>query len=227
MLTCIPELLAAETVDRFRDEMSAAEWTNGAASAETNPSSITANWHLPSSSDLAISLGQDLLNAIRQNPMYLSAALPLKICSPQFSRCGTGSSGGLLFDNALQVEASTGARIRADVTCAVFLSEPDEYDGGELQVEDQYSSRDVKLEAGDAVLYPSSNQHRLAEITRGERFAAFFSMQSVVRNHSHRSLLFELDQTIQEIAAERGANNSSCVSLTGIYQNLLRTWAET
>ncbi len=227
MLICIPELLSKETVDHFRQTMSAAEWVDGASTAGTQAVSTKNNLQLPPTSEVAVSLGQQLLNAISQNPLYLSAALPLRFLPPMFNRYGVGHFFGTHVDNALRVDPLTGARIRTDLSCTVFLSEPDEYDGGELVVEDQYGTQEVKLEAGDAVLYPSTSLHRVTEITRGERIASFFWLQSMVREDSHRSLLFDLDQTIQELATERGANNSSCVSLTGIYHNLIRAWAET
>lgn len=227
MLTLVPELLSKETVARYRKALAEAEWADGATTAGKQAAAIKNNLQLPPKSDVAAALGQELLGIISHNPLYLSAALPLRFLPPMFNRYGVGKYFGTHVDNALRIDPLTGVRIRTDLSCTVFLSEPDEYDGGELVIEDHYGAHEVKLEAGDAVLYPSTSLHQVTEITRGERIASFFWLQSMVREDAHRSILFDLDQTIQDLAAEIGADAPACVRLTGIYHNLIRAWAET
>ncbi len=157
----------------------------------------------------------------------MSAALPLKILPPMFNRYGSGEHFGVHVDNAIRVVPGTPVRIRTDLSCTLFLVEPDEYDGGELVIEDYYGAQEVKLAAGDLVLYPSTSLHKVEPVTRGQRIASFFWLQSMIRSDQHRSMLFDLDQTIQDVTARDGADDAIAVRLTGIYHNLIRTWAET
>ena len=159
-------------------------------------------------------------------PLFISAAIPLKIFPPLFNRYGVGQHFGTHVDGAIRAVPGTPVRIRTDLSVTLFLAEPEEYDGGELTVEDNYGTHEVKLPAGDMVLYPSTSLHHVKPVTRGARVASFFWLQSMVREDSARTLLFDLDQTIQELSAERGVEDAACVRLTGIYHNLIRYWAD-
>ena len=156
----------------------------------------------------------------------MSAALPLKIFPPLFNRYGAGHGFGLHVDNAIRGVAQTSARIRTDLSVTLFLSEPEEYDGGELVIEDRVGQQEVKLAAGDLVLYPSTSLHLVREVTRGERIASFFWLQSMIRSNVARALLFDLDQAVQSLSARLGPSDPACVKLTAVYHNLIRTWAE-
>lgn len=226
MLLCIPDLLSKEEVKQFRQTMADADWVDGASTAGAQADTIKNNLQLPANGKAAVTLGQQLLRAINNNSLYISAALPLKFLPPMFNRYGAGHFFGKHVDNAIRSNPSTGELIRTDLSCTVFLSDPDEYDGGELLIEDNYGTQEVKLPAGHAVLYPSTSLHLVTEITRGERIASFFWLQSMVREDSRRTLLFDLDQTIQQLAAEHGIDDENCVRLTGIYHNLIREWTD-
>jgi PKHD-type hydroxylase len=167
-----------------------------------------------------------VIEALSRAPLFISAAIPLKIFPPLFNRYGVGQHFGTHVDGAIRAVPGTTVRIRTDLSVTLFLTEPEEYDGGELTVEDNYGTHEVKLPAGDMVLYPSTSLHHVKPITRGARVASFFWLQSMVRQDSARSLLFDLDQTIQELSAERGIEDPACVRLTGIYHNLIRYWAD-
>ena len=162
----------------------------------------------------------------RARPLFISAAIPLKIFPPLFNRYGVGQHFGTHVDGAIRAVPGTPVRIRTDLSVTLFLAEPEEYDGGELTVEDKYGTHEVKLPAGDLVLYPSTSLHHVKPVTRGTRVASFFWLQSMIREDSARTMLFDLDQTIQELSAERGVEDAACVRLTGIYHNLIRYWAD-
>src|SRR5207344_2519619 len=164
--------------------------------------------------------------ALQRNPHFMSAALPFRVFPPLFNRYEGGGSFGNHVDNAIRQVPGTPHRIRTDLSATLFFTNPDEYDGGELVVEDTYGVHSVKLPAGHMVLYPSTSLHHVKPVTRGARVASFFWLQSMVREDSARSLLFDLDQTIQELSAERGVEDAACIRLTGIYHNLIRYWAD-
>ncbi len=198
MLICIPEVLTKVQVAHCRRVMDAAEWVDGRVTAGAQSGAVKNNMQLPEGSPAARELGDLVLAALSVSPLFLSAAVP-----------------------------GTPVRIRTDLSVTLFLAEPDEYDGGELTVEDKYGSQEVKLAAGDLVLYPSTSLHHVKPVTRGTRMASFFWLQSMVRDDNARTMLFDLDQTVQQLSAERGVEDPVCVRLTGIYHNLIRTWAET
>lgn len=227
MLVCIPEVLSKPEVAEFRAVLDRAEWKSGLNTAGAQAASVKNNRQLPVTSPVAQKLGEHILAALARNATFMSAALPLKILPPMFNRYGGGEQFGIHVDNAIRVVPGTPVRIRTDLSCTLFFAEPDEYDGGELVVEDHYGAQEVKLGAGDLVLYPSTSLHKVEPVTRGERIASFFWLQSMIRSDQHRSMLFDLDQTIQEITARAGGDDGIAVRLTGIYHNLIRTWAET
>src|SRR5262247_2191017 len=226
VLICIPEVLAKDEVVHFRRVMDAAEWVDGRVTAGAQSATVKDNMQLPEGSPAARELGDMVLDALSRCPLFISAAVPLKIFPPLFNRYGAGQSFGTHVDGAIRAVPGTPVRIRTDLSVTLFLAEPREYDGGELTVEDKYGTQEVKLPAGDLVLYPSTSLHHVKAVTRGARVASFFWLQSMVRDDNARTMLFDLDQTIQELSAERGIEDAACVRLTGVYHNLIRYWAD-
>jgi PKHD-type hydroxylase len=225
MLIQIPEVLGADQVVRFRQALDAGEWVDGAATAGFQSTQVKKNAQVPEDAPLARQLGDIIVAELRQNLLFNAAALPAQIFPPLFNRYGTEQSFGNHVDNAIRDSRVTGQRIRTDLSATLFLSDPEEYDGGELVIDDTYGVHEVKLAAGDMVLYPSSSLHRVTPVTRGARVASFFWIQSLVRDDGKRTLLFDLDMNIVQLRQELG-DNPRVVALTGIYHNLLRRWAE-
>jgi PKHD-type hydroxylase len=189
---------------------------------------VKRNEQLPPDGDVARKLGQRIIQALTKSPLFLSAAIPLQIFPPLFNRYAASSAHhfGIHVDNAVRGDPLTGLRIRTDLSITLFLSEPEDYDGGALVIEDTYGSHEVKLPAGDAVLYPSSSLHMVTPVTRGVRVASFFWMQSMIRDAHARSMIFDLDTAIQSLTERLGRDDPEAVRLTGIYHNLIRYWAE-
>lgn len=183
------------------------------------------NLQLPEDCAEARQIGALILQALERNPLFIAAALPSRIFPPLFNCYQGGQSFGIHVDNAIRTERGSGERIRTDLSATLFFTAPDEYDGGELVVEDTYGAHSVKLPAGDMILYPSTSLHQVMPVTRGARVCSFFWMQSMVRDDGQRSLLFDLDTGIQRINQELGAEHAASVQLTGVYHNLLRRWA--
>jgi PKHD-type hydroxylase len=225
MLLHIPDVLSREQVMQMRAMLDAADWTDGRETVGAQGAQVKRNQQLPDASPLRQQLGQLVLAALARNPLYHAAALPLRTLSPRFNRYQGGGQYGFHVDGAVMA-LSGDAQLRSDVSCTLFLSEPDEYDGGELIVNDTYGEHEVKLPAGDLIVYPSSSLHRVTPVTRGARVASFFWVQSLIRDDSRRRLLFELDASIQRLT-QTGADAASLLQLTGVYHNLLRQWAET
>lgn len=225
MLLQIPQVLSAEQVADSRRQLDAAEWIDGRVTAGHQSARAKDNVQLREDSPVARQLAQTILAALERTPLFLSAALPLKIFPPLFNRYASGQSFGVHIDNAIRQVRNTPHRVRTDISATLFLSRPDEYDGGELVVEDTYGTHSVKLPAGDLVLYPASSLHRVQPVTRGARVASFFWIQSMVRDDGQRTILFDLDLAIQRLGADV-PNHPSLVQLTGTYHNLLRRWAD-
>ncbi|UYO52564.1 Fe2+-dependent dioxygenase [Rhodopseudomonas palustris] len=228
MLVCIPEVLPKSEVAEFRRLMDAAEWEDGRSTAGAQSAMVKRNEQLPPDSDLARALGRRIVSALTSNPKFVSAAVPLQIFPPLFNRYAAsgGHHFGIHVDNAVRGDHLTGLRIRTDLSVTLFLAEPDEYDGGELVIEDTYGSHEVKLAAGDAVLYPSTSLHMVTPVTRGARVASFFWLQSMIRDAQARSMIYDLDNAIQALVERLGRDDPETVKLTGIYHNLIRYWAE-
>lgn len=214
-----------EQVREARQLLDTAEWVDGKVTAGHQSARAKDNQQLPEGSPLARQLGDMVLAALERNPRFISAALPLKVFPPLFNRYAGGQSFGLHVDNAIRQVRGTGQRVRTDLSATLFLAEPAEYDGGELVVEDTYGAHAVKLPAGHMVLYPSSSLHRVNPVTRGARVASFFWIQSMVRDDAQRTLLFDMDTAIQQMA-QQSPDHPTVVQLTGVYHNLLRMWAE-
>jgi len=226
MLICVPDVLSKAEVADFRAAMDAADWEDGRSTAGAQSARVKKNEQLPPNSDIARQLGEAVVRALVANPLFVSAAIPKQIFPPLFNRYGVGQHFGIHVDNAVRGDHLSGARIRTDLTVTLFLSEPDEYDGGELIVDDYYGSHRVKLPAGHLVLYPATSLHAVTEVTRGVRVASFFWLQSMVRDGHARSLIFDLDTAIQGLVQRVGRDDPELVKLTGIYHNLIRCWAE-
>jgi PKHD-type hydroxylase len=228
MLVCIPNVLSKHDVAEFRHIMDTAEWEDGRSTAGAQSAMVKRNEQLPPDSEIARKLGNRIVSALTANPRFLAAAIPLHIFPPLFNRY-TASDGhhfGIHVDNAVRGDRLTGLRIRTDLSVTLFLSEPEDYDGGELVIEDTYGSHEVKLPAGDLVLYPASSLHMVTPVTRGARVASFFWLQSMVRESDARSLIFDLDNSIQALVERLGRDDPETVRLTGIYHNLIRQLAE-
>ena len=226
MLMHIPEVLSKEQVAGMRRAMDGAEWTDGRQTVGPQGAKVKRNLQLPEASGLRRELGSIVVAALARHPLYHAAVLPLRTLSPRFNRYEGGGEYGFHIDGAVMAAGDTDTHIRSDISCTLFLSEPEEYDGGELIVSDTYGEHEVKLPAGDAIVYPSSSLHRVAPVTRGARTASFFWVQSMVRDDGARRLLLEMDTAIRNLSAE-GAGQASILQLTGVYHNLLRRWAET
>jgi PKHD-type hydroxylase len=226
MLVCVPDVLSKQEVAEFRSIMDAAAWEDGRSTAGAQSALVKKNEQLPPDGEVARALGARVVTALTANPLFISAAIPLQIFPPLFNRYGAGHHFGIHVDNAVRGDPLTGLRIRTDLSVTLFLSEPDEYDGAELVVEDHYGSHEVKLPAGHLVLYPASSLHMVTPITRGVRVASFFWIQSMIRDDRARGMIFDLDNAIQALVQRLGRDDPETVKLTGIYHNLIRHWAE-
>ncbi|MET4678003.1 Fe2+-dependent dioxygenase [Luteibacter sp. ME-Dv--P-043b] len=226
MLLHIPDVLTAEQVAGMRAAMVDADWTDGRQTVGPQGAKVKRNLQLPDASPLRRQLGEQVVAALTRHPLYHAAALPLRTISPRFNRYEGGGEYGFHIDGAVMSTGHGDEHVRSDISCTLFLSEPDEYDGGELIVSDTYGEHEVKLPVGHAIVYPSSSLHRVTPVTRGARIAAFFWVQSLVRDDGARRLLLELDTSIRELSAA-GADQPAILRLTGVYHNLLRRWAET
>ena len=225
MIVAIPNVLSAEQVADARQHMDVAEWLDGKVTAGHQSGRVKANEQLREDSPLARRLGEVIVAALERHPLFISAALPSRIFPPLFNRYSAGHSFGIHVDNAVRQIRGTNHRIRTDLSATLFLSSPDEYDGGELIVEDTYGPQSIKLPAGHMVLYPASSLHKVQSITRGARVASFFWIQSMIRGDAERTMLFDMDRAIQRLTQD-APDHPSVVQLTGVYHNLLRRWAE-
>ena len=237
MLITIPDVLSQEQVAEARKALAGADWVDGRVTAGYQAREVKNNMQLPEGSPIAVSLGDMVLKGLARSPLFMSAALPLRVFPPMFNSYSGGQTFGTHVDTAIRQIASSGQRIRTDLSATLFLTPPEEYDGGELVVEDAYGTHSVKLPAGHIVLYPATSLHRVEPVTRGARVSSFFWMQSMIRQDMQRTLLFDLDASIQRLAGIIAASKAktetpdpaiqqTSVELTGVYHNLLRQWAE-
>jgi len=225
MLLAIPDVLTADQVLRARQIFNEAEWVDGRVTAGHQSGRVKENAQLAEGSAAALELGAMIVSALEQNGMFISAALPFRVFPPLFNRYQGGQQFGTHVDNAIRQVTGTPHRIRTDLSATLFFTGADEYDGGELVVEDTYGTHQVKLPAGHMILYPSTSLHHVRPVTRGARIASFFWIQSMIRDDGERTLLFDLDIAIQRLTAER-SDHPTAVQLTGVYHNLLRRWAD-
>jgi PKHD-type hydroxylase len=227
MLITIENVLDKDEVHQFQGYLARADWQDGAATGGALARQVKDNQQLADNAEVAASLGQHILRNLASNPVFISAALPRKIFPPKFNRYQDGGSYGAHVDSAVMQIPGTHLSLRSDMAATLFLAEPADYDGGELEIEGEFGVQTVKLAAGDMVLYPASSLHRVAPVTRGARLASFFWIESLVADDAERSLLFDLDQSIQQLAGRVDAADRQVLKLTGIYHNLLRRWAIT
>jgi PKHD-type hydroxylase len=225
MLVRIPQFLSAPQVAQCRETLETADWTDGKQTAGYLSMRVKNNLQVPESHPVALRLGDMILDALDRSPMFLAAALPLKILPPMFNRYAGGQAYGVHVDGAIRPIPGTRHRVRTDLSATIFLSAPEDYDGGELVVQDTFGPRRVKFASGDMVLYPGTSVHTVEPVTRGTRFASFFWIQSMVRDDAKRAILYEVDGIVQQLG--RDPNNLAAVQLAGVYHNLLRMWAET
>ena len=230
MLVQIPQLLSSTLVAQIRDQLAASNWVDGKVTAGTQSAGAKNNLQVPEDAPAARAMGEIILGALGRNERFMSASLALRVFPPLFNRYDTGMDFGAHIDNAIRfVKPSLGSgapiRVRTDLSATLFLTEPEDYDGGELVVEDTFGSHKVKLAAGDLVLYSATSRHHVTPVTRGSRWSSFFWIQSMVRDEAARGMLFELDTAIQGLRKQVG-DSAEVVSLTGLYHNLVRRWAD-
>ncbi|ATC26864.1 Fe2+-dependent dioxygenase [Caulobacter vibrioides] len=226
MMLQIPEVLTKAQVAECRAILDAGPWVDGNVTSGFQAAMAKNNEQLPQDSAEARHVGAIIVQALEANPLFVSAALPRTILSPMFNRYGEGMGFRDHVDNAIRRDPVTGQRLRTDLSCTLFLAEPEDYDGGELVVNDLYGDHVVKLAAGDAILYPSTSLHHVTTVTRGRRTASFFWIQSLIRDDARRSLLLDMDVAIQQLSRKVERDDEAILSLTGVYHNLLRQWAE-
>lgn len=229
MLLHIPAILDAAQVAHFRKALDQGEWIDGKATVGAQGAQVKRNQQLADGSPLARELGNAVLAALAANPLYHAAVLPLRTLPPRFNRYQGGGQYGLHVDGSVMhttLQGQANGTLRTDVSCTLFLCQPDEYEGGELVIHDTYGEHEVKLPAGDLIVYPSSSLHRVEPVTRGARLASFFWVQSLIRDDGIRRMLFELDASIQSLT-QSNADRAVLLQLTGVYHNLLRRHAET
>ena len=224
MLLHVEEVLNSGQVAAFRSRLAAADWVDGKVTAGQQSASVKRNLQVPGDSAAARELGEIILEALGRNPTFISGGLPIRVFPPLFNRYDAGMEFDTHVDNAIRFAGPV--RFRTDLSATLFLSEPEDYDGGELIIADAYGEHAVKLPAGDMVVYPASSLHRVSPVTRGSRWASFFWAQSMVRSDEQRALLYGLDNTIQALSVKVGQNDPEVVTLTGTYNNLLRMWAD-
>ena len=227
MLLVIDGVLDKTGVEAFRRSLNAAQWQDGAASAGSLARGQKTNHQLDENDPVGIRLGEEILRRIGSNPLFISAALPSKLYPPRFNRYTGGGAYGAHVDSALMRTPRDNVTVRSDLSATLFLSEPDEYDGGELEIEGTFGAQAVKLTAGDMILYPSSSLHRVLPVTRGARIASVFWIESFVGDDGKRAMLYDLDQAIQGVTPLAAPGDPNLLSLTGVYHNLLRRWAGT
>jgi len=225
MLLHVPDVLSADQVAHCRRIVDGAEWIDGRVTAGYQAAPLKSNRQIPEDHPAAREAGDLVVKALERVPLFRSAALPYKVYPPMFNRYDSGETFGIHVDTALRGVAGTPHRVRTDLSATLFLSAPEDYDGGELVIEDTYGAHSVKLPAGHMILYPGSSLHQVRPVTRGTRIASFFWIQSMVREDSRRTMLFEMDSAIQQLGRDV-PDHRAVVQLTGVYHNLLRQWAE-
>jgi PKHD-type hydroxylase len=225
LLLQIPGVLTSDQVRTCLDTLAETNWVDGRVTAGFQSARAKDNAQIPEDHPAARALGDMIVTALEQTPLFISAALPLRVFPPLFNRYTGGQSFGTHVDNAIRQVKGTRHRIRTDLSATLFLSAPEEYEGGVLTVEDRYGVQTAKLPAGHMVLYPASSLHHVTAVTRGARIAAFFWIQSMIRDDGQRTLLFDLDTALQGLGRDV-PDHASTVQLTGVYHNLIRQWAE-
>ena len=226
MLVKVEAVLTKEEVAHCRSVLEGTKWVDGKITAGAQSALAKHNLQVPEDAPQARALGEIVLRALARSQGFNSAAVPFRVFPPLFNRYDVGMKFGAHVDNAIRFIAGPNIRVRTDLSATLFLTEPEDYDGGELVIEDTYGTQSVKFAAGDMVLYPATSLHRVEEITRGSRWASFFWIQSMVKDDGGRTLLYQLDQSIIKTRTELGDKHDAVLGLTAVYHNLLRKWAE-
>jgi PKHD-type hydroxylase len=226
MLLRVPQVLNADELRQMRQLLATADWTDGKVTAGTQSAQVKRNIQLPETSEYADQARQIVLKALSRNALFFSAALPKKIYPPLFNQYREGMDFGAHIDNAVRTHAISGMHVRTDISCTLFIADPETYEGGELVIEDTYGHQMVKLPAGDMVLYPGTSLHHVRPVTEGARLACFFWVQSMIREDAQRTLLFDMDAAIATLREQTG-DTAAVIRLTGNYHNLIRMWADT
>lgn len=227
MLLHVPEVLDRDETAAIRQALeSAGDWVDGRETVGAQGARVKHNEQLAETSPLREQLGARLQAALMRHPVFFAAALPLRVLPPRFNRYQGGGTYGMHIDGAVMALPGAAGHLRSDLSCTLFLNEPEDYDGGELVVADTYGEHDIKLPAGDLILYPASSLHQVRPVTKGARLASFFWVQSMIRDDARRRMLFEMDTSITRLT-QTGADADALLQLTGVYHNLLRQWAET
>lgn len=226
MLLRVPQVLNAAELTQMQSLLAQAAWIDGKVTAGTQSAQVKRNMQLTETGRDAEAARQLVLTALGRNALFFSAALPKKIYPPLFNQYKAGMDFGAHVDNAVRTHASSGMHVRTDISCTLFIADPDSYDGGELVIEDTYGQQIVKLPAGDMLLYPGTSLHHVRPVTRGVRLASFFWVQSMIRDDTHRTLLFDMDAAIVTLRQQLG-DTAPVIRLTGNYHNLIRMWADT
>lgn len=226
MLVKCEAVLSKEEVAHCRSVLEGTQWVDGKITAGAQSALAKHNLQVPEDAPQARALGEVVLRALARSQMFNSAAIPFRVFPPLFNRYDVGMKFGAHVDNAIRFIPGPNIRVRTDLSATLFLSEPEDYDGGDLVIEDTYGTQSVKFAAGDMVLYPATSLHRVEEITRGSRWASFFWIQSMVKDDGGRTLLYQLDQSIIKTRAELGDKHDAVLGLTAVYHNLLRKWVE-
>lgn len=226
MLLEIPDILSRADAHMLRERIVTAEWVDGNATSGAGAATVKHNRQLPEDAPATREAQGIVSNALMQNASFLSAALPHSVFPPLFNRYGGGETFGLHVDNAIRIHGQTGARIRTDLSATLFLTDPEDYEGGELEIEGSFGTLSYKLPAGHIILYPSTSLHRVNPVTRGERISCFFWLQSLVSDHAAREMLYDLDQSVQALMDEKGKSDPQVLRLTALYHNLVRRWAQ-
>jgi PKHD-type hydroxylase len=227
MLVTIPDVLKAEELAHVRRVLEGTNWVDGRATAGDQAAKVKHNLQVPPDSPAAQELSQIILKALAANPKFTTATLPLRVLSPMFNRYDVGMTFGAHVDGSIRSLPGTGLRIRTDVSSTLFLTPPEDYDGGELVVHDTYGTHTVKLPAGHLVVYPATSMHSVTPVTRGSRWASFFWTQSMIKDDWRRHMLYDLDMAIMSVRSRLPDDDPAVVGLTAHYHNLLRHWAET
>jgi PKHD-type hydroxylase len=226
MLVKVEAVLTKQEVAHCRSVLEGTQWVDGRVTAGAQSALAKHNLQVPEDAPQARALAEIVLRALAKSLQFNSAAIPLRVFPPLFNRYDVGMRFGAHVDNAIRFIAGPNVRVRTDLSATLFLTEPDDYDGGELVIEDTYGEQSVKFAAGDMVLYPASSLHRVEPVTRGSRWASFFWIQSMVKDDGARGLLFQLDRSITKTRAELGDTHEAVLGLTAVYHNLQRRWAE-
>jgi PKHD-type hydroxylase len=226
MLLHVPEVLNSNELGQLQALLQQADWADGKITAGTQSAQVKRNIQLPEMSEYAEAARQLVLKALSRHALFFSAALPKKIYPPLFNQYRDGMDFGAHIDNAVRTHAASAMHVRTDISCTLFIADPDSYDGGELVIEDTYGHQMVKLPAGDMVLYPGTSLHHVRPVTRGARLASFFWIESMIRDDAQRTLLFDMDAAIVTLRQQIG-DSAAVIRLTGNYHNLIRMWADT